>query len=122
MCQMTKSEWQVMDTLWRLKSPTLAEIEQSLSQQGITWSNKTIHTFLTRLERKGIISIKRDATPHIYAPIKDRAHCERSALREFKDNIFFGSGKRLLLSFFTSEQIDEKEKEDLLHYIDESMK
>ena len=51
MQKLSDSEWLVMSVLWAGENCLLGEITDSLYQD-TKWSRNTVHTYLTRMEKK----------------------------------------------------------------------
>ena len=59
--KLTEAEWSVMEALWAGESFSLGELTRALySEHG--WSKNTVHTYLTRMEAKGLVKIDRSST------------------------------------------------------------
>lgn len=63
--EFTDSEWSVMEALWSGGPMEPGQVVEAL-KPARGWSRNTVHTYLTRLEKKGAVSIDRDDNPHRY--------------------------------------------------------
>ena len=54
----TESEWSVLEILWSADRLSLSEITHALEPVN-GWSKNTVHTYLTRMEKKGLVDIDR---------------------------------------------------------------
>ena len=74
----TDNEWAVMEALWAGGALELGEIARALPQQ-LGWSRTTLHTYLTRLAKKGAVTIDRAAAPPRYRAAVSRCPAPRPA-------------------------------------------
>ena len=68
MLKLTDAEWAVMDALWADETAagqTLGEVTDAL-RPATGWTHNTVHTYLTRMEGKGLVAIAREVDPHRY--------------------------------------------------------
>ena len=54
--KLTEAEWAVMEALWAGESFSLGELTRAL-YPGQGWSKNTVHTYLKRMEAKGLVKI-----------------------------------------------------------------
>lgn len=108
--RITDSEWKIMEQLWEQKELTQPEL-MSLLNEG--WAKNTVHTFLTRLHKKGLITVESDKKPHKYRPLISREECIRQEEESFLDKVFGGSAGMLVSSFVKSGKLTKEEREEL---------
>ena len=73
--QLSDREWEVLTALWeRPEGETLGPLTKALDP-GTGWSRNTVHTYLTRMETKGFVSIDKEHTPHRYRAAVTREEC-----------------------------------------------
>ena len=58
MVKLTEAEWSVLQVLWGGKSFALGEVVAAL-EPTLHWRRNTVHTYLTRMEGKGLVTIDR---------------------------------------------------------------
>ena len=80
MTRLTDAEWAVLDVLWQGGSQPLAPIVEQL-RSSMRWTRNTVHTYLTRMETKGLVTINRTQEPHLYAAAVSRETCAAKARR-----------------------------------------
>lgn len=77
-------ERDVMDTLWAQREGlTAAEIRDLLSDRGLALT--TVHTVLTRLEKKDYVVRDRTTRPHLYSSISSKEEHVTELLSEVLD-------------------------------------
>ncbi len=67
MKRLPDTELEVMKAVWKLgKGATRPELEQELSELG--WASTTVNTYLTRLAKKGFLSVEHAPRGNRYTP------------------------------------------------------
>ncbi len=59
---LSEREWLVLKALWDIGAAELGELTEAL-RQDTGWSRNTVHTYLTRMEAKGLVRIDKEAYP-----------------------------------------------------------
>lgn len=104
-------ERQVFDTLYSRGEATAAELHQSMEDPP---SNSAIRIMLSRLEKKGFVSHRRDGQVYIYAPAVPDRTIRQNAVRQFIQTFFGGSPAGAAAALIgMSENIHPEELEQL---------
>ncbi len=82
---------------------TLGEIVSALAPHA--WRRNTVHTYLTRMESKGLVSISREQEPHRYAAAVNREECARQERNRLLDRVYGGAAGDLIAAFLKESQI-----------------
>ena len=81
MDKLSDREWTVLGALWETGGAELGQLVEAL-RPATGWNRNTVLTYLTRMEAKGLVSIDKEASPHIYRAMLSReeltAHLEPS--------------------------------------------
>jgi BlaI family transcriptional regulator, penicillinase repressor len=112
--KISRSEWDVMDTLWAKSPRTASEVFAALPA-GHQWHPKTVNTFLARLATKGVVRIAKDGNVNLYSARLRREECVAQEGRGFLERVFRGAAGPMLLHFcaeadLTADEIRELEK------------
>ncbi len=113
--RISESEWPVMQVLWDHESLTQPEIMQYLSRE---WNKNTVHTFLTRLEKKGLVCIDKTVSPHQYKPCVKHEDCVYQEKQSFLNKVYAGSVGKLVSSFLQDGGLSKEEINDLRKMLD----
>ena len=113
--RISDSEWPVMQILWEHASVTQPEIMQHLSRE---WNKNTVHTFLTRLEKKGLVAIDKSVSPHRYKAAVRREDCVYQEKQSFLNKVYAGSVGKLVSSFLQDGGLSDEEIADLRKMLD----
>lgn len=127
MRRLSDAELNVMNVLWDMgltestensAELTLGEIVDALKQ--VTgWSRNTVHTYLTRMEHKGLVAINRTGEPHRYGAAVSREDCARKERSNLLNNVYGGAAGDLIAAFLKESKISEEERDRLRQLLDE---
>lgn len=109
-------ELEVMTTLWRDGSGTVAEVQEAL---GASLAYTTVLTILRNLEAKGFLRHEEEGRAHRYFPrVKQRA-AQKHALRRLVDTIFLGSPQELLTQLVADHDLSAEDLQRLARQLTE---
>lgn len=117
MYKLNDSEWTVLDALWS-GCRVLGEITESVRLQ-TGWSRNTVHTYLTRMENKGLVNIDRSVEPHIYTAAVSREDCARQERSSLLNKVYGGAAGDMLVAFLKETHITPEERDRLKRLLDE---
>ena len=83
------------------------------------WRRITVHTYLTRMESKGLVAIDRSQDPHRYTAAIDRELCARQARSQLLDKIYGGATGDLIAAFLKESHITPEERDRLRQLLDD---
>ena len=115
--KLTDSEWAVMEVLWSADNYALGEITDKLKTVN-RWNKNTVLTYLTRMEKKGIVSIDRSSDKPYSAAIT-REECAREERQELLSKVYSGATGDLISAFLKESKISKKEVERLKKLLDD---
>lgn len=118
MYKLSDSEWMVLEVLWQNENCLLGEIVDSLYGK-TKWSRNTVHTYLTRMERKGLVKINRKTEPHRYSYSVSRDDCSKKERDILLNKVYGGSVGDLVAAFLKESKITPEEKAKLNKLLDD---
>ena len=121
MLKLTDAEWAVLDALWADETAaglTLGEVTDAL-RPATGWTRNTVHTYLTRMEGKGLVAIARGVDPHRYTAAVTREECTRDARKGFLRTVYGGSAGDLVAAFLKESRISAAQRDELRRLLDE---
>lgn len=116
--KLTEAEWSVMEVLWSNHEHTLGEIVEALRSKK-NWNRNTVLTYLTRMEKKGLVAIKREHDPHRYAALISREKCLKAERELLINKVEKGSVGDLIAAFLKENKITSEDKQKLSQLLDE---
>ncbi len=115
--KLTEAEWSIMDVLWGGERLAFGEIVKAMeSIHG--WSKNTVHTYLTRMEQKGLVDIDRTLDKPYAANVSKEA-CAKDERKELLMKVYGGATGDLIAAFLKESTISKKEIERLHKMLDE---
>jgi BlaI family penicillinase repressor len=115
----SEAEWKVMKLLWG-KSPQAAyDLSMQLGRQE-GWSASTVKTLLSRLHKKGAVTVERYKNLFLYAPKVTEAECAAREADSLVDRVFGGALEPLLLHFAKRKKLGPAEVAELKRILGEN--
>lgn len=115
--RLTEAEWTVMEVLWSGERFALGDITATL--KGINdWSRNTVYTYLTRMEKKGLVDIDRTHQQPYKAKVSREA-CAKEERGELLNKVYGGAAGDLIAAFLKETTISKQEAERLRKMLDE---
>ena len=115
--KLTQAEWSVLEVLWSGPQFSLKQITDALEPiQG--WNRKTVFTYLSRMEGKGLVAIDRSKT-HPYSAAVTREDCAREERDELLTKVYSGVAGDMIAAFLKESKISRDEVEKLRRMLDE---
>lgn len=119
MKNISESELEVMQALWRLGESTSIEIVKEVSKKK-GWEKNTIMTLVSRLTTKKFIkAIKNKGELIIYKPLIKEEDYKSKEAENFLEKMYEGSLNNMLAGFAKSKKLTKKDLEDLMKLIEE---
>jgi len=115
--KITEAEWSVLEVLWSRDKFSLGEITNDLMPVK-KWSRNTVHTYLTRMERKGLVKIDKSSSEPYSAGVTKEA-CAKEERQELLDKVYGGSAGSLITAFLKESNISKEEVDKLRKLLDE---
>lgn len=115
--KLSEKEWPVLEVLWETKGCELGEIVEKLKKD-TAWSRNTVHTYLTRMEGKGLVFIDKNETPHIYKAAVSKNECQKNERKSFLHRVYNGSTSDMIAAFLKEEKITDEERKKLKDLLD----
>ena len=116
MSKLTDSEWKVLNALWAGGPQTLGQVLERL--EGDTgWSRTTVHTYLTRMMGKGLVSAD-EHSPRRYSAAVTLEECAAQEERSLMDRAYGGSAGKLAAAFLRSASLTREERDELRRLLD----
>ena len=116
--KLSEREWTVLNALWKTGGAELGTIVTYLLPE-TGWNRNTVLTYLTRMEKKGLVRIEKDKYPHIYYATLNREDCQKKERKSFLDRVYSGSTGDLIAAFLKEEPISQEERDRLRQILDD---
>jgi BlaI family penicillinase repressor len=110
--QISDAEWDVMKIVWDSGPLTAGQIVQEMAGQ-THWHPRTIKTLLSRLVKKGAVSMQADGNRYLYRAKVTREACRRYETRSFLSRVFDGAVAPALVHFLKHSELSKDEIQEL---------
>ena len=117
MTRLTDSEWKVLEVLWNCPKQTLGKILDKLQPQ-TGWSRTTVHTYLTRMITKQLVSHD-ESSPKKYSANISKDEAEKEERKGMMTRFYDGNAHNLIASFVKQESLSFDEREKLRKLLDD---
>lgn len=118
--RISDAEWEVMKVVWDNAPITATMVLDLLPHEH--WKQKTVNTFLSRLEQKGVIESRREGRANVYFCLLSEGECCRAEGSHFLSKVFRGKVAPLMLHFIESEDLSDDDLQELKEILDQRVK
>lgn len=119
MKELTKSEEQIMQILWKIEKGFVNDIVEQIPEPKPAYN--TVSTITRILETKNFVSHKAYGKTHEYFPIITKEEYTSKSLNKLVDNYFDNSYKKLVSFFAKEEHVSRKELEAIKKMIEDEL-
>lgn len=109
--KISDAEWEVVKVVWDHEPLTASEVLDRLPHD--QWKQKTVNTFLARLEAKGVIASERIGRANVYNSLLSESECRRVEGAHFLSKVFRGKAVPMMLHFIENEELSNDDIEEL---------
>lgn len=115
----SETELQVMTVLWNSQTPkTLTELlNYFYTEQGKDWKQQTLLTFLSRLEKKGLVSWEQNGRARSYKAAVSPKEYESLKAKGILDTLYRGSIKKFMTALFDGNALSQEEIDELKQWL-----
>lgn len=119
--KISDAEWEVMKVLWERSPQTSTEIIETIKEK-IEWSPKTIHTLISRLVKKGAVSVDKKGSNYEYSADVEQDEVIRAETKSFVNKLYNGSVHMLIANFLKDEHLLPEEIDELKRILEDKKK
>ena len=111
----SETEWEILKMLWKHgESIRQSELLSLFEKEGREWKRQTLTTFLSRLEKKGLV--RREGG--MATPVYNEEEYNVMQMREAIDTMYSGKFSNLLASFINRNELSQEEAIELRQLLD----
>ncbi len=114
---LTGLQLSILDVLWDREEATTQDVWERLNRDR-TLALTTVATLLSRLERKSVLTHRRDGRQYVYRATVTRSEVRRSKVRELTATLFGGDATALLSHLVRADEVEADELELIRELID----
>ena len=117
--KLPESELDLMIVLWKQKNDmSRSEIEKIVNQKK-TLAPTTILTLLSRLEKKGIVSVNRDGNLNKYRWLVSQEEYQQKEGKGMLEKLYGNSVKNFVAALYQGREIDDEDLKELEGFLKE---
>lgn len=114
---LTGLQLSILDVLWERGEATTQDVWAALSAAR-PLALTTVATIMSRLERKEILTHRREGRQYVYRAIVTRSEVRRSKVRELTENLFGGDPAALVNHLVRADDVDQDELRRIRELLD----
>lgn len=118
--QISEAEYEIMKIIWD-ESPISTNDVCDRVPASHNWSNKTIHTLLSRLAAKHVIAYEQRGRMYYYYPVISQKKYLSQENNHFLDRFYNGEASSLLSSLLSGSRVSDAELEKMYQLIDSKL-
>ena len=119
MKRLPDSELEIMMIIWDYNKPvTRFEIEERM-EKGKKLSPTTILSFLSRLQEKGFVEVRKSGKNNVYLGLVEREDYRKVESRNVLKRLYQNSARNFLAALYDGESLSGEDLRELEEYISE---
>lgn len=116
---LTGLQLSILQILWDRQEATTQEVWRTLRKER-PLALTTVATLLSRLERKKVLTHRREGRQYVYRATVSRAEVRRSKVRDLMETLFDGDRAALVSHLVRADEVDAEELARIRALIDEA--
>jgi predicted transcriptional regulator len=104
--QLSAVQLAVMRALWETGAATTAAVHERMGKPR-SLAYTTVATLLNRLEKRGLVSSRKDTRERVFEPVVSEEEVKRRMLSDLVANLFRGDPRALVSQLVSDAEIDE---------------
>ena len=109
----TDAELAVLKVLWARGSLTAKAIAESIYPDGAESEFAAVHSFLQRLERKGLVARDRSGFVHLFSPVASQADVLGQELQMLAERLGCDSIAPLIMQLIDEKRLSKKDAAEI---------
>ena len=114
---LTGLQLSILDVLWEAGEATTQEVWAEINHER-ELALTTVATLLSRLERKDVLTHRRQGRQYVYRATVTRSEVRRSKVRELTENLFGGDPTALVSHLVARDDVDAAELDRMRELIE----
>jgi len=120
MRELTRTEEEVMQVLWRIKKGFVKDILEQFDEPKPAYN--TVSTIVRILQEKGFVTHKAYGRTHEYIPVVSKNDYSKKHLKTFVNDYFSNSFEKMVSFFAREKSISVKEMEEIMKIMEAEVK
>lgn len=116
---LTELQLAILHILWGCGEATTQDVHAAMTE-GRGLALTTVATLLSRLEKRGVLSHRKDGRQYVYRALVTEKEVRRSKVRELTATLFEGDPSALVRHLVRAHEVDRDELARLVDMIEEA--
>lgn len=112
MIQITDAELEIMNVIWDKQPINTNDITLEVVKKK-SWTDRTIHTLISRLSKKGVITYTKVGKIYVYSALIKKEEYIKSESKSFLSKFFNGAFNKMAMNFIENDILSEEEIKEL---------
>ena len=112
---LSNAEHYIMRQFW--DKGTMSHEELTKLVQDKSWKRTTLHSFLSRLAKKGLLKIEKQGQINLFVPIVSLDEYQRSVGSQFLNEQFQGSAKNFFVSMAENKGLTKNDLDEIREWL-----
>lgn len=117
---LTGLQLSILDVLWERGEATTQDVWSALTEVR-PLALTTVATIMSRLERKDVLTHRREGRQYVYRATVSRSDVRRSKVRELTEHLFGGDPTALMSHLVRADEVDADELKRMRALLDEAV-
>lgn len=113
---LSEAETLIMEEFWNNGTMDTSMLQPLAATRG--WKPTTLLTFLSRLVKKGMLSVEKQGKSNLYTPIYSQQQYKNEQAKTFLDEQYGGSATALIASMVNGKGLSKKDLNELRQWLD----
>lgn len=118
--QISEAEYELMKIIWKDSPISTNDICQKVPKEH-RWSQKTVHTLLSRLTAKHVVDYEKRGRMYYYYPIISQKHYLKQENHQFLERFYNGKIAPMLSTLLSDTQISQDDLKKMYQMLDEKL-
>lgn len=118
--QISEAEYEIMKIIWENSPVSTNEVCERVPKSH-NWSNKTVHTLLSRLTAKQVITYEQRGRMYYYSPVISQDKYLSQENRLFLNRFYNGEAATLLSSLLSDTELSDDDLKNMYDLIDSKL-
>ena len=110
--QISEAEYEVMKVIWDNEPVSTNEIVDIVTKTH-KWNMRTVHTLISRLDKKGAICHKKEGRIFVYSSLIKKDEYIKTESKSFIKKFYDGTANKMVMNFIKNDMLSEEDIEEL---------
>lgn len=110
--QISEAEFEVMKVIWDNEPISTNDIVNIVTKTS-DWNMRTVHTLISRLDKKGAICHKKEGRTFVYSSVVKKDEYIKTESKSFVKKFYDGTANKMVVNFIKNDMLSKEDIEEL---------